>query len=70
VLRVVPGLVNTEEVAECHVLLLAYVSPAISAARKTFRVSINALAYAAKYVRKIIVRLVPIKATGGWISLK
>jgi hypothetical protein len=70
VLRAVPGLVSTEELAVCHALPLASASLASSAARKAFHAGINALAYVAKYALNIIVRVVPIKATRGWISLK
>jgi hypothetical protein len=68
--RAVPGLVSTEELAVCHVLHFASAPHATSAARKGFHAGINALAYVAKYVLKIIVRVVPVNVIRGWISLK
>jgi hypothetical protein len=70
VLRAVPGLVSTEGLAVCHALHLAPASLATSVVPKAFHAGINALAYVAKYVLKSIVRVVPIKATRRWISLK
>jgi hypothetical protein len=68
--RAVPGLVSTEGLAACHALHLASVFLATSVARKPFHACTNALAYVAKYVLKSIARLVPIRATLEWISLK
>jgi hypothetical protein len=62
--------VSTEELAVCHALHLAPASLTTSVAPKAFHAGINALAYVAKCVLKSIVRVVLIKATHRWISLK
>jgi hypothetical protein len=70
VLRAVPGPVSKEGLAVCHAPHLAPASLITSVVPKAFHAGINALAYVAKYVLKSIVRVVLIKATRGWISLK
>jgi hypothetical protein len=68
--KAVLGLANTKENAACHAPPHAAVSLATSGAAQRLSVAINALAYAAKRVRKNIAKFVPRGKTLEWIFSK